>query len=289
MGNEIREGNVVANGLRFATLEAGQGPLVLLLHGFPDTPHTWSDALPALARAGFRAVAPFMRGYAPTDVPPDGRYDLEPLGRDALGLIHALGGAPSTSRAILVGHDWGAAAAYAAAGIDPAPIGLLVTVGIPHPATVPLTPRHLWAVRHFAALRLPGAAAKVRADDFAYLDMLVRRWSPAWDAPRGATEDVKRVFSDPASLDAALGYYRAITLPLPPFYKRRVAVPTVVFAGETDIIAPQVYERGRKHFEGPYEVVRMPGGHFMHREDPRRFVEQLVARVEAARAGLTGA
>jgi pimeloyl-ACP methyl ester carboxylesterase len=246
--------------------------------------------LPALASAGFRAVAPFMRGYTPTTVPADGRYDVETLGRDVVTLIEAL--APDGAhpgRAIVVGHDWGAAAAYAAVGLAPSRIAMLATVAIPHPAGVLPTPSMLWAVRHFASLRFPNAAAKVRKNDFAYVDELIRRWSPAWDVPPDAADHVKRVFADPASLDAALGYYRAITLPLPASYRRKVVVPTVAFAGENDIVPPHVYERARRRFEAEYEVVRMPGGHFMHREDPARFVAELVPRVVAARPRFTAA
>jgi|GEM_PF-3747368 len=81
---------VQANGLRFAYFEEGTGPLVLLLHGFPDTAHAWDQVRPALAAAGFRAVSPFTRGYAPTEVPRDEAFDADTLGRDALALIEAL-------------------------------------------------------------------------------------------------------------------------------------------------------------------------------------------------------
>src|SRR5580704_11780688 len=93
---------VDANGLKFAYLEEGTGPLVLLLHGFPDTAHTWDDLRPQLAAAGFRAVSPFTRGYHPTGVP-DRDATQETLARDALALIEALG----ESSAVVVGHDWG--------------------------------------------------------------------------------------------------------------------------------------------------------------------------------------
>src|SRR5690242_16760506 len=100
---------VSANGVRFAYLEAGSGPLVLMLHGFPETAHTWDQAMAEIAAAGFRVVAPFMRGYHPTEISTEAAYDIDTLGRDALALIEALG----EPRAIVVGHDWGATATYA--------------------------------------------------------------------------------------------------------------------------------------------------------------------------------
>src|SRR5262245_36918533 len=102
---------ITANGLQFAYYEVGSGPLILLLHGFPDTAHTWFDVQPQLAASGYRVVAPFMRGYSPTKTPADGSYSALNLGRDVLELIKVLG----ESQAIVIGHDWGAFAAYAAA------------------------------------------------------------------------------------------------------------------------------------------------------------------------------
>jgi pimeloyl-ACP methyl ester carboxylesterase len=78
----MRERTVEANGVTFAFLELGEGPLVLLFHGFPDNALTWDRVMPSLAEAGYRTVAPFMRGYPPTGVPPDGRYDAAALGDD---------------------------------------------------------------------------------------------------------------------------------------------------------------------------------------------------------------
>ena len=100
---------VEANGLNFAYLENGSGPLVLMLHGFPDTAHSWDDLRPRIAAQGYRAVSPFMRGYHPTAIP-HRDTDQETLARDPLALIEALG----TRDAIIIGHDWGASAAYGA-------------------------------------------------------------------------------------------------------------------------------------------------------------------------------
>jgi pimeloyl-ACP methyl ester carboxylesterase len=268
---------VHANGLRFAYFEEGKGPLVLLLHGFPDTAHTWDAVRPALAAAGYRAVSPFTRGYAPTEIPPDGPFDSDTLGRDALALIEALG----EERAIVVGHDWGASAAYSAAGLGPEQVELLVTIAIPHPASMVPTPRLLWAVRHFLTLRFPGAARRIRDGNFAHIDELVHRWSPAWNVPAGETDAVKAAFREPGCLEAALGYYRAMRPKLPPSQRHRIKVPTVSFAGTDDLARPELYDRAASWFTRGYRVVRMPGGHFMHREYPGRFIEELLAVLEA--------
>lgn len=270
---------VEANGLRFGYLESGTGPLVLLVHGFPDTAHSWDATRPALAAAGFRAVAPFTRGYAPTDVPREEAYDSDTLGRDLLALIRALDGAP----AVVVGHDWGASAAYSAAAMEPDALRLLVTIAIPHPASVTPTPAVLWAVRHFFSLRRRSAVRWMPKDDFAHVDALVHRWSPNWDVPPGETDAVKAIFRNPANLNAALGYYRALRPWPPSSHRLKIRVPTVSFAGDSDLVPATVYERARSRFTGPYEVVQMPGGHFMHREHPIVFNEKLLAVLERAR------
>src|ERR1700752_3742486 len=105
---------VDANGLNFDYLENGSGPLVLMLHGFPDTAHSWDDLRPRIAAQGYRAVSPFMRGYHPTGIP-ERDPDQETLARDPLAWIEALG----ARDAILIGHDWGAATAYGAAALGP--------------------------------------------------------------------------------------------------------------------------------------------------------------------------
>lgn len=267
--------HVEANGLCFAYFEAGEGPLALLLHGFPDTPHSWLDVMPALAAAGYQAVAPFTRGYAPTEAPRTRVTTVEELAADALALIEALG----HRSAVLVGHDWGAATAYLATATDPSRIDRLVTVGIPHPATIRPTPRLLWVGRHFVTFRLPGALERLRADDFRLVDTLYRRWSPTWQFGPEETAPVKACFADPASLDAAVGYYRGVRPGyVEPPLRGKIDVPTLVFAGQDDPALPvSAYEAARRKFTGSYEVVALPGGHFVHRESPARFREALLA------------
>ena len=271
--------HIDADGLRFAYLEEGTGPLVLLLHGFPDTAHTWDAVRPALARAGFRAVSPNTRGYWPTAIPSDGDYGAERLGRDVIALLDALG----ERQAIVVGHDFGATAAYSAANLAPERIRFLVTMAIPHLGSLRPTPRILWGLRHFLRLRRRSAAAFVRADQFAYVDQLVRRWSPAWELPPDETRTVKQAFEQPGCGEAALGYYRATTPRPPRWLTGHIRMPSAVFSGADDgILELADYERARRFYDAPHTIVHMPGGHFMHREHPARFIEELLRVLPAS-------
>ena len=266
---------VEANGLKFAYLGAGSGPLVLLFHGFPDTAHTWDDVLPRIAAKGYRAIAPFMRGYAPTEIP-ERDADQVTLARDVLALIDALG----EKQAILVGHDWGASAVYGATSIDPSRVMKLFALAIPHPATLLPTPKKLWGVRHFVAYKMPRAAARFRIDDFAALPAIYKRWSPAWSPANEEFNHVRAAFTDPACCDAAFGYYRALPFVIPKELTRKTSVPTVVFSGTEDPITDlSDYERGRRMFDGSYVIEQMPGGHFLHREHPEIFAEKLLAHL----------
>jgi len=272
---------IEANGVKLAYLEQGKGPLVLLVHGFPDTAYSWDRVMPAVAELGYRVVAPFTRGYWPSEA--KGPYDSDTLGADLIALIEALG----EEKAIIVGHDWGASAAYAAAGSRPDRVRMLMTLAIPHPKSLKPSPITVWKIRHFFTLGRKSGPAKARKNNFAYIDELVRRWSPAWkDIPASETARVKESFSHDGSLEAACAYYAAADFRRPPKgHRANIKVPTVSFAGTDDIIAPRAYEKARHCYEASYEVVQVPGGHFMHREHPTEFITELARTLkEHARA-----
>jgi alpha-beta hydrolase superfamily lysophospholipase len=125
--DHIRKRTVRANGLDFPILEAGSGPLVLCLHGFPDHAQSWVHFLDRLAQEGYWAVAPALRGYWVGGAAPDGSYRALATGQDVLALIEALG----AEQADLIGHDFGARAVYAAASLDAAPRPQACRVGSP--------------------------------------------------------------------------------------------------------------------------------------------------------------
>ncbi len=204
----LRQGSVTANGMRFATIEAGEGPLVLCLHGFPDNALTFKRQLPLLAGAGYYAVAPYMRGYAPTEIPADGVFQSAVLGLDTLALIEALG----YEKAIIMGHDWGAVAAYAAALAAPEKLTRIITIALPYGTQVMnalLTDydqlRRSWYIFFF---QQPIAGAALAHDDYSMIERLWRDWSPGWDIPVEQLESVKQTFRNPGVAEAALAYYR---------------------------------------------------------------------------------
>ena len=206
----MRSATVRANDLEFGVLEAGSGPLALCLHGFPDAAHTWRHLLPALAGAGFHAVAPFMRGYAPTAVPADGAYQVGALVADVVALHEVLGG---DGNAVLIGHDWGAEAAYGAAAYAPERWRRLVTLAVPPAALDEVLFSDYEQLKRFFYLfmfRDPAGFAEVvvARDEMAYLDRLWADWSPGFE-PGEHLARVKECLRQPANLAAALGYYRA--------------------------------------------------------------------------------
>lgn len=253
---------VAAHGVELACLVRGDGPLVVLLHGFPDTATSWDTHAERLAGKGFRVVAPYMRGYAPSGIPATDTV-AEDLGRDVLALLDHFGA--DTAR--LVGHDWGALGAHAAVGLAEERFSHLVTLAIPHPAAFQPTLSEGWKARHFATYKLPGAHTRFAARDFQGLDAIVARWSPTWTVPTGEFDDLKRAFSEPASLHAAFGYYRALALQPPKFLRKKLALPTLAIGGEHDGAAPaRAFELARRKYTGTYEVAMLPCGHFPHRE-----------------------
>jgi pimeloyl-ACP methyl ester carboxylesterase len=262
-----------AHGQTFRFCDSGAGPPVVLIHGFPDTPMGWDDTRLALNAAGFRTIVPYLRGYHPETIVVDRPYGGKEIGEDAIRLLDAL----ALDRAVLVGHDWGASVVYRAAAMAPERVRAVCAVAIPHLRLLAGSPALLWGGRHFVTLRLPGGEWLARRGDFAYLDVLMRRWAPNWSgAARDATlADAKRAFSDARVLTGAISYYRAVS---PRDRLGRIPVPGLVVGGTTDIVPPARFSRSGEFFDAPCDVLIADGsGHWPHRERPEQFQERLLA------------
>ena len=262
-----------SHGQRFVFEDTGEGPLVVLLHGFPDTPSGWQDTQGALAAAGYRSVAPYLRGYHPETIVRGRRYRAQEIGEDAIRLLDALG----AEQAVLVGHDWGAAIAYRATAVAPERVRGICAVAIPHPRMLQRSPGLLWRGRHFITLSVPSGPWLARRNDFAYIDTLMRRWAPNWSGParEASLGAVKRAFSDPLVLDGALCYYRDAS---PGGQDASIGRPALIVGGTTDLIEPDAFTRSREAFDAPCEVLIAEGaGHWPHREAPELFHERLIA------------
>ena len=278
--------SVSANGTRFHVAEAGEGPLVLLLHGFPEFWWTWRNQLPALANAGFRAVATDLRGYGGSDKPPRG-YDLVTAAADASGLIRALGEA----NAVVVGHDWGGLVAWTMGAYFPKMVRRLAIVSVPHPlrlrAAVLTDPlgqgkRSGYALG-FQLPRLPerrlveGKARRV--------GRMLRDWSgPGWPDPE-TERRYRQAMLVPSVAHSALEYHRWLVRsrlrPDGHRYARQMRVPiqapTLQLHGALDTcVLPRSARGSSRHVEAPYRWHLIDGaGHFPHEELPDRFDAEL--------------
>lgn len=206
---QLSQVTVATPELTYDCLTAGdEGPLALCLHGFPDTAHSWRFLLPALADAGYRAVAPFMRGYAPTAIPADGQYHVATLARDATALHDAFNG---DGDSVIIGHDWGALATYGAAAYAPDRWRRVVAAAVPPAAsmaTAMTTYDQLKRSWYMFFFQVGLSDFVVSMNDLEFIAQLWADWSPGYDA----TVDMSHIrdsLGTPENLTAALGYYRA--------------------------------------------------------------------------------
>lgn len=270
---------ITANGVDFAYLEKGEGPLVLCLHGFPDHAPTWEPLLDALAEAGFRGVAPWMRGYSPTSTPDNGKYHTQYLALDALALTDALA---SDDEAYIVGSDWGAGAVHAAVPHKPGRYRKCVTLAVPPQAAMgasflssPDQWKRSWYIWFFGT---PLADIAFPMNDFAIIDKLWADWSPGFDPGEAFMRALKDVYAVDGG-QAAMGYYRDS------FHARSapegeaaalaggaMPIPMLYFHGKTDgcLGIELIDENALETALGPGgEYVFVDGaGHFMHLEKP---------------------
>jgi len=286
--SDLRHDFVQANGLRFhvASCEpAGGGErLALFLHGFPECWYSWREQLPLLARLGWRAWAPDLRGYGESDRPPHvADYDLERLLDDVSGLIRAAG----ARETLLVGHDWGGVIAWFFAMRRPEEIARLCIMNLPHPACMQRAfwrGRQLlrsWYVLFFQLPWLPemlSAAHDYRAIRQAFVGMAV-------DKSR-FPDEVLQVYRDnaarPGALTAMINYYRAMVrgggrrqaaLGFPPIER-----PTLMIWGEQDAALGLETTYGTEEYVRDLTLRYLPGvSHWVQQEAPEKVNAMLEA------------
>jgi pimeloyl-ACP methyl ester carboxylesterase len=282
--------DVSANGVRLHAAEAGEGPLVLLLHGFPQFWWAWRHQLTGLAAAGLRVVAPDLRGYGASDKPPRG-YDLPTAAADAAAIVRALG----EQEAVVVGSDWGGLVGWTMAALHPRSVRRLVVVSAAHPRRLRASVadarqrRALAYALRFQLPRLPEWRL-TRADDDPVAD-LMRRWTgPSWEQTADFAEAVARYRSAsriPQAAYGAMEYYRwAGRSQLRPDglrFARRMAAPvtapTLQLHGALDpYVLPSTARGSDRYVAGAYEWRELPGvGHFPHEEAPEEVTAAIAA------------
>lgn len=280
-----------AGNLKALTWGSKDGPIALCLHGFPDTPYGWRKIAPRLADAGWRVVAPFMRGYAPSSIPVDNSYQVGALMDDALRVRSAAGG---TDDDVIIGHDWGAIAGTGLAAMPDSPFAKAVIMSVPPSAAFRRRgggaaercrlAAHLvrqvlrsWYIMYFQLPWLPERSASW------LLPLLWRRWSPGYRAE----EDLRHVdaaIGAPDSWRAALGPYRATirnTRPLAQYavlnqlWTEEPVLPCLYLHGRDDgCMTPAFARWAEKVLPAGSEVgIVEHAGHFLQLEQPDKVAD----------------
>jgi pimeloyl-ACP methyl ester carboxylesterase len=277
----LHEGYADLSEARLHYVEAGQGPLVVLLHGFPEFWYSWRLQIPGLAAAGFRVVAPDMRGYNLSSRPSGvAAYDVDHLAADIRELIRERG----SDSAFLAGHDWGAGVAWAAAMNHPEVVRRLAILNVPHPRRFlhgVRSPRQLAKSWYMFFFQLPWLPERIlRTSDWRFL-----RVGFEHDARPGAfsADDIDRyreAWSQPGATTAMVNYYRAMFRQSPKRAEariRRVDAPTLVIWGERDrYLGPELAPPHRTDVPNLEGVVRLTDAtHWVQHDEPERVTELL--------------
>ncbi len=278
--------------VELAYLEAGNpgDPLVVCLHGFPDHAHSYDALLPVLADGGYHAVSPWLRGYAPSGLAPDGCYESARIAADVVELVAALG----SDRAKIVGHDWGAVATYAACTLAPERFSRAVAMAVPHAsAFAPIFLTNFEQQKrsfYMFIFQLEGLAEGiVSANDLEFIDKLIADWSPGWDRTEQDRDWLREAMGSPENLTAVLSYYRQMINPLNQVQTEEmvrlrnatsgvVPTPTLqLFGADDGCIDPEIVPDQSAFFGGELLVERLAGcGHFLLQDNADLVCERIM-------------
>jgi epoxide hydrolase 4 len=276
--SELREGYAEVGDVRLHYVEAGDGPLIVLLHGFPEFWYGWRLQIKPLAAAGFRVVAPDLRGYNLSSKP-DGvtAYDTGPLTADIRGLIHERG----AQSALLVGHDWGGTVAWATAMNHPEVVERLAVLNAAHPRKLLQGLHHPGQLRkswYFFFFQLPGVPESVvHANHWHFFRHFVDDASPAY-----TPEEIDRyveAWSQPGAATGMINYYRAsVRQKNPEAQLRPISAPTLVIWGQRDrYLGPELAEPDHDDVPNLDRVERLPdASHWVHHDEHERVNQLLI-------------
>jgi pimeloyl-ACP methyl ester carboxylesterase len=264
----------IVNGIRIHWVEQGRGPLVVLLHGFPEFWYSWRRQIPVLAER-FRVVAPDLRGYNLSEKPRSG-YDVETLTDDVLALVHYLG----EERAYIVGHDWGGLLAWIFAIRFPEATRKLVVMNAPHPARfqeLVRRPRQFLRSTYVLFFQLPRVPELILGANHGWLiGKMLQRSAVEKDA--FSAEDLRRyreASSRPGALTGGLNYYRAARLNRLP-QDQTVRVPTLLLWGVHDPALGRELTEGLERWVPDLTVQHLDCGHWTQQEAPEEVNRHLL-------------
>ena len=270
-----------------------QGAVAMLVHGFPDTPHSWNGVAEGLVHSGYQVVRPWLRGYTPGSVNPDAAYDPFNAGLDLLAWRAKFEGRDVH----LVGHDWGAVAAMAAAATDAQAWKTLSLLAIPPFQKVErawaLLPKQMKLSSYMLEMQSAGAPAKVMANQCGRLRALWTSWSPGWQFSEADFAPVLKAFSIPGVAWAATRYYRSLftlhratTRAIYVTSRKPLSVPTLAMAGVKDgcmqsglfdaMVEPACFPKGIR------TVLLDDCGHFLQAERPEAVLQELRDHIQRA-------
>jgi pimeloyl-ACP methyl ester carboxylesterase len=265
---------IAINGIRLHYVTQGRGPLIVLMHGFPEFWYSWRYQIPFLAEHGYTVVAPDLRGYNETDKPRKG-YDIPTLLHDIEELVKGLG----HQKATIVGHDWGGVLAWVFAMNYPAMTESLIVMNAPHPAAMMREMRTLkqlrksWYIFVFQIPWLPEyMLGHNNANEIGRMLRGVALQKSAF--PYEVTAKYQEAMSKPGAINAALSYYRQLFWRLPlsfKSYKAQIAVPTLLIWGEQDIALGIELTTGLEQWVNDIQIKRIPdSGHWVQQEQPEK-------------------
>ncbi len=256
------------NGINYSYVSKGKGETIFLLHGFPDTAGTWDSFIDVLSEK-YHCIAPFLRGYYPTEIASDSDYSVYTIAKDINGIAEGL----NIKNYSIIGHDWGASIAYAMINMFPVNVNNVCAIGMPHPRFLKPSIKLLFKARHILLLMNGNRGLKrIKKDDFSYIETLYNRWSPNWNNYNKNLGRVIKSLKRSGRVESAIGYYKSLKNQDPQKIKLFKSLPSkevLVLVGEKDgTIDLNQFNKMQNAPNSIFNVIKhSTAGHFLHQED----------------------